>query len=193
MFASIIAVLPSFFTGGDAHVSHGGLKMMFDSSTFSLTQTTVLAWYTDVMHEIKPITSGYRLALSYNAIHTTTSLRPALLTNTDSIESLRHILISWKQSDAASEPEKLVYLLDHKYSYANISGSALKGSDAHIVAYLDNLGKHLGIPLGPANLENYVFGDADEDGYGYGQNQVGMGEVNSRTISIKHLVDLGGI
>ncbi|THH13506.1 hypothetical protein EUX98_g9716, partial [Antrodiella citrinella] len=34
--------------------------------------------YTDVTHEIKPITSGYRLALAYNLLHTNTSLRPAI-------------------------------------------------------------------------------------------------------------------
>uniref|UniRef100_A0A0W0FCU5 Prolyl 4-hydroxylase alpha subunit Fe(2+) 2OG dioxygenase domain-containing protein n=1 Tax=Moniliophthora roreri TaxID=221103 RepID=A0A0W0FCU5_MONRR len=51
MFASII-ILPTRFTGGDAHLSHGNVRTVFDSSKGSLTETTVLAWYTDVMHEI---------------------------------------------------------------------------------------------------------------------------------------------
>jgi hypothetical protein len=48
----MIIVLPSEFTGGDAHVSHGEETKVFDTSALSLSKTTVLAWYTDVMHEI---------------------------------------------------------------------------------------------------------------------------------------------
>jgi preprotein translocase subunit SecG len=74
MFATIVVVLLSHFTGGRAHLSHGGISKVFDSGGSSLTKTTVLAWYTDVMHEIvsfyimasvpelsqkqKPVTSG---------------------------------------------------------------------------------------------------------------------------------------
>ncbi|KAF7292539.1 Protein kinase domain-containing protein [Mycena kentingensis (nom. inval.)] len=63
MFASIVIVLPSEFTGGDVHTSHSGVNAVFNSSDNSLTRTTALSWYTDVFHEVKPITSGYRLAL----------------------------------------------------------------------------------------------------------------------------------
>lgn len=189
MFASIIVVLPSHFTGGDAHLSHGGLDLNFDTSETSLTQTTVLSWYTDVMHEIKPITSGYRLALSYNLVHTTTSLRPAVSINTGAVAELRHILLSWKQDEDG--PEKLVYLLDHKYSQANLSGSALKGKDAHAMACLDNLGRQLGFHLGLANLHHHVYGQADEDYDAY-SNRVDIGEIDDRTMTIQNLVDLDG-
>ena len=47
MFASVIIVLPSRFTGGDAHLSHGGQTMVLNSSLASACDTTVLAWYTD--------------------------------------------------------------------------------------------------------------------------------------------------
>ncbi|KAF7292540.1 Protein kinase domain-containing protein [Mycena kentingensis (nom. inval.)] len=48
MFASLIIILPSEFTGGDVHTSHGGVNTVFNSSQNSLKQTTALAWYTDV-------------------------------------------------------------------------------------------------------------------------------------------------
>lgn len=189
MFASIIVVLPSQFTGGDAHLSHGGTNKIFDTSGPSLTQTTVMSWYTDVMHEIKPITGGYRFALSYNLVHTTTALRPALSINTSAVEKLRYILLSWKQDD--SGPEKIIYLLDHQYSQANLSGSALKGEDAHMMASLESLGRELGFQLGLANLVHNVTGDPDEDDDPYG-GDVSMGEIQDRTMSIKHLVDVDG-
>ena len=129
MFATIVVVLPTPFTGGDAYLSHSGQKVVLNTSGQSLSKTTVLAWYTDVMHEIKPIMSGYRVALSYNLVHTTTSLRPSLTDNAGPLLKLRHVLLSWKQNDE-DDLDRLVIKLDHDYSHANLSASALKGSDA---------------------------------------------------------------
>ncbi|KAL0064876.1 hypothetical protein AAF712_008129 [Marasmius tenuissimus] len=202
MFASIIVVLPSRFTGGDAHVSHGTLKKVFNTSGPSLSKTTVLSWYTDVTHEIKPIQSGYRLALSYNLFHTTTSLRPSLSSQNDIVGRLRHILLSWKQRE--SKPDKIIYMLDHKYSQASLSASALKGKDAHLVAALDSLSKELGFSLGLAHIEHHESGQANDYGgsyrhrgyWGYGESEddddVEMGEIEERTTTIENLVDLDG-
>ncbi|KZV92506.1 hypothetical protein EXIGLDRAFT_614267 [Exidia glandulosa HHB12029] len=150
MFASLIVVLPTLFAGGDAHLSHGSQSTVLNSSRASLAHTTVLAWYTDIMHEIKPIERGYRLALSYNLIHTTTSIRPSLSANTAALDQLRGILASWAQPKQG--PDKIVYLLDHTYSKANFSASALKGSDAHVIAMLDEVAKTLGFHLALGHL-----------------------------------------
>ncbi|EED79522.1 predicted protein, partial [Postia placenta Mad-698-R] len=168
MFATIVVVLPSKFKGGSLHVSHGGLNTFYDCSPKSLTETNVLAWYTDVMHEVKPITSGWRLALSFNLVHTTTSLRPALSGQTELVGRMRHVLLSWKQDLDGDAPLKLIYLLEHKYPQANLRGSALKGRDAQIVALLDLLAKQLDFRLGLANVVCRVSGYADDPGYGRG-------------------------
>ncbi|KAL0565075.1 hypothetical protein V5O48_016954, partial [Marasmius crinis-equi] len=207
MFASIIVVLPSHFTGGDAHVSHGSLKSVFNTSGPSSTKTTVLSWYTDVTHEIKPITSGYRLALSYNLFHTTTSLHPSISAQVETVNTLRHILLSWKQQE--SEPEKIIYMLDHKYSRASLSASALKGKDAHIVGALDSLSKELGFCIGLAHIEHHESGTADDCGGGYyghrrrgyycaydeseeDDGDVEMDEVLDTNTTVENLVDLEG-
>ncbi|KAK1228340.1 hypothetical protein PQX77_008593 [Marasmius sp. AFHP31] len=198
MFASIIVVLPSRFTGGDAHVSHGTLRKVFNTSGPSLSKTTVLSWYTDVTHEIKPIESGYRLALSYNLFHTTNSLRPSLSSQNDMIGRLRHIFLSWKQQE--SEPDKMIYMLDHKYSQASLSASALKGKDAHTVAVLDCLSKEIGFSLGLAHIEHHETGQANDYGGRRGgywdeseeDDDVEMGEIEESTTSIQNLVDLDG-
>nr|GAT51563.1 predicted protein [Mycena chlorophos] len=165
MFASIIIVLPSEFTGGDVHTSHSGVHSTFNSSKGSLTQTTVLAWYTDVKHEVKPITGGYRFALSYNLMHTTTALRPALSSATGPMQKLRSIFQAWNADESASD--RIYYLLDHDYSMANLSASALKGKDAHIIAVLDTLAKEIGFGLGLACMEMTETGSGDGDGGGY--------------------------
>jgi hypothetical protein len=64
MFVMVVVVLPSEFTGGDAHLSHRGQSKVFNSSRPSLTKTTVLAWYTDVMHKFV----SYSFAVSFSTM-----------------------------------------------------------------------------------------------------------------------------
>jgi hypothetical protein len=165
MFASLIVVLPSPFTGSDAYISHGGHSKVLSSSQQTGMETTVLAWYTDVMHEVKPITSGYRLALAHNLVHTTNALRPTLNANEGVLLRLRHVLSSWRQAPE-DKPQKLVFLLEHMYSQANLSASAMKDKDAHVVALLDGLSCELGFHLGFVNIEGRVEGVADDNGPG---------------------------
>ncbi|KAF7789413.1 hypothetical protein EIP86_000357 [Pleurotus ostreatoroseus] len=123
-----------------------------------------MAWYTDVMHEFRPVTSGYRLALSYNVIHTTTSLRPALSNTIQALDAIRRVLLAWRAGAGSSAPEKILCLLDHKYSNANLRGSVLKGSDAQRVAILDVLCKELGFRLGLASIEYHIKGTTSDYG-----------------------------
>ncbi len=167
MFATIVVVLPSPFTGGATHVSHGSQSAVYDCGKTSDFQTSVMAWYTDVMHEVKPISSGYRLALSYNLLHTTQTLRPALSNNDQVTNAFRQVLLAWKAGAGSGVPEKIIYLLDHEYSQANLRGSALKCTDAQRIAILDTLGKELGFSLGLASVECHMVGSPDDDGGDY--------------------------
>ncbi|KAM6492110.1 hypothetical protein JOM56_011834 [Amanita muscaria] len=49
MFATMIIVLPSQYTGGEIVVSHDSTSEVIDVSA-SCTSISVLPWYTDVMH-----------------------------------------------------------------------------------------------------------------------------------------------
>ncbi|EMD40942.1 hypothetical protein CERSUDRAFT_71185 [Gelatoporia subvermispora B] len=51
MFATMVIVLPSPFTGGAIRVSHGSASETYDDAPNSAHSTSVLAWYTDVMHK----------------------------------------------------------------------------------------------------------------------------------------------
>ncbi|KAJ7129787.1 hypothetical protein C8R44DRAFT_777696 [Mycena epipterygia] len=198
MFATVVVVLPSPFQGGAAHLSHGALSTIIDSSSHSLSTVSVLAWYTDVVHEIKPITSGHRLAIAFNLIQTANS-RPVLPETNQYLQRLKHVLLSWKQrTDSVDVPVKLIYLLQHKYSLASVRGDCLKGADAYKVALLQSLAKQLSFDVGLANVECHVIGSGDDDfghrGYDSEEDDddVGMGEVEEQTMTIKNLVDLDG-
>ncbi|KAH9897752.1 hypothetical protein C8Q73DRAFT_370472 [Cubamyces lactineus] len=205
MFATVVVVLPSKFTGGAVRVKHSELAQTYDCSTSSLNNTTVLAWYTDVEHTVEAVTSGYRLALSFNLIHTTNSLRPTL--SVSSLPTrLRRVLLAWEQAkNDGVAPTKVIYLLSHAYSHANLSGSALKGVDAHLVAILDNVGRPYGFHIGLANLTCTESGIAEDCGRSerWGRcayddsddpddSEVEMAEVEATDVEIEHLVDLDG-
>lgn len=191
-FATVVIVLPSKFAGGAVRVSHSGLADEYDCSSTSLTQTTVLAWYTAVLHEVKRVNSGYRLALSYNLIHTTSSLRPALDGQTKLIEDLRRVLLSWRKLGKGNGPQKLVYLLKDKYSEKDLRGTALKGADARKIELLNMLIPALEFHIGLASILCHERWPAHVERQRNGDQDVRMTEIKERHTTVRNLVDLNG-
>lgn len=182
MFASMVVVLPSPFKGGDVHLSHAGLSSVIDCAAGSLLRTSIFACYTEVTQEMKPVSSGYWLALAYNLVHTTNAPRPSPPSKYSAVEKLCRVLLSWKQRKEAI-PLKVIYLLDDAYPQDNLKGDVLKGKDAQKVAILDLLAQELDFRLTLASIESHVTGPGDRDG---------MTDVSDRTVRVKSLVDLDG-
>lgn len=63
MFGTLVICLPSPHTGGDIVLRHAGKEVTYKTSEI---QPSVLCWYLDAHHEVLPVTSGYRWALTYN-------------------------------------------------------------------------------------------------------------------------------
>lgn len=92
------------------------------------------------MFEVKPVTSGYCLALSYNIIHTSSGIPHPTLPNMHSaVSRLRHVLHKWSKGGygvSEEETDLVAYLLEHEHSHINLKIGTLKGKDAHLVAHL---------------------------------------------------------
>ncbi|KAF8345456.1 hypothetical protein F5887DRAFT_1074512 [Amanita rubescens] len=161
MFATMIILLPSQYTGGEVHLSHASKMQVIDFSASSLANTAVLAWYTDVLHEMKPVTSGYRLALSYNLIHTSPRMPlPTAPSYDGPCTELRRVLCKWKEG-SYQQPEKhncIAYLLKHRYSEVNFrhGPSCLKGEDDERVTLVRVAAEGLGFVVLLANIEYCV-------------------------------------
>lgn len=217
MFATVIIVLPSLYSGGDVHVSHGNNRKVFQGGPINAFTTSILAWYTDVMHEVKPIESGYRLALSFNLIHTSPGIpRPTLPDMHSAITRLRHVLRKWSK-DAYEvdmdewQAEIVAYVLEHQYSEVNLKMGALKGKDRHMISNLRGVAEELGFAVCLANLKYVESGSGDHDGgysYDYGRRRrwyddsepsdeevsdPGMADIDEKTLEINHLVNLDGV
>ena len=67
MFGSLVVCLPTPFTGGELIVRHHKEEIKYDwSSTASDTSLHWAAFFSDVEHEVLPVSEGYRVTLTYN-------------------------------------------------------------------------------------------------------------------------------
>lgn len=144
MVGSLVVTLPSSFTGGALVVDHGSERATYRSSKKSLS---FVAFYADCRHQIRPVTSGYRVVLTYNLLlrgNPTTGATSAAPPET--VEALTRCLEEhfttppppprFPGTGRAAPPNRLVYLLDHEYTARSLGWSHLKGDDTHRAAVL---------------------------------------------------------
>ena len=168
MFATLVVVLPSEFTGGEIHVSHGGKSKVFDNAKDSAFGTTILAWYTDVTHEVKEITSGYRLALSYHLIDTSPGINTPHLPSGDvSLQHLREIFHKWSHDEYPSlkANQIVAYSFTHVYSNVSLRDGIIKGEDHHVASIIKQAGDSEGILVLMGWLNAHVEGCTSNEGW----------------------------
>ncbi len=168
--STIVIILPSRYEGGEVEGSHAGSSqpLTCDFASQSQSLTTVLAWYTDVHHEIEQVTSGYRLALTYNVIRPPSRGAEPLPTPPDvltiAVNNLRMILHRWAELPTNRWHMFFAYMLSHQYSIDVLEDSgieALKGGDKHKVGYAWDLAKQLGYVLRFASIKYHELGAPD--------------------------------
>lgn len=197
MFATLVIVLPSIYTGGELIVRHGDREARIDLYRSEPSEAAFAAFYADCVHEVLPVKSGCRLTLIYNLVRNarTQPIEPprydnqqtqvtALLqrwvkdrlevgdgisdddTTTDEreINSMASDLVAEEDEDDEDDedkkfaPEKLIYLLEHAYTPAELSFGSLKGADAAIAPVLS-------AAAAAANCELYLaFAAIEESG-----------------------------
>ena len=75
MFGSLVVCLPSQFKGGELVTRHKGREVIFDEPQQSPTSSIKwAAFFSDVEHEVLPVTSGHRITLTYNLYNAQPSL-----------------------------------------------------------------------------------------------------------------------
>lgn len=119
-------------------------------------------------HEVKPVTSGRRLVLTYNLVYTTLGAPKPEITSPGTITLLREILSIWLQKyqqDASNISCLKAWLFDHHYTNASLSYGALKGRDRTVAAHLRAVAGELRFHLYLANLDMEVHGGCDEGEY----------------------------
>jgi predicted 2-oxoglutarate/Fe(II)-dependent dioxygenase YbiX len=134
MVATLVIALPAVHEGGELIVRHDGREVVVDFAAGSATQTQFAAFYADCEHEIRPVTSGYRLALVYNLTLEKAKRPVRAPSSRNQIDALAGELRTWSVAapsggEGTDTPKKLAVILDHQYTQNGLSLDALKGID----------------------------------------------------------------
>jgi hypothetical protein len=142
MVGSLVVGLPSTFKGGALEVRHSGETATYRGSKKNLS---FVAFYSDCRHQVKPVTSGYRVVLTYNLLLRGDTARSEVDPDPELVGSLARCLDEHFASSGG--PNRLVYLLDHEYTRRGLDWSRLKGADARRVPLLDAAAERAGCDI----------------------------------------------
>ena len=93
------------------HMDNGMQYQMYDSAGqyWDLTQHMALA---DCKHELKPVQSGFRLALVYNLIHASDGPTPALQDCSEVMTKITRLIQAWNAESPGQN--RAIWMLEHK-------------------------------------------------------------------------------
>ncbi len=174
MFATLIIVLPSLYSGGELIVRHQQEAVTLDLLKHEPEEIAYAAFYADCIHEVLPVTDGCRLTLVYNLVRSNKKIPlPTPPDYQQAQQDVTDLLCNWQQSlqnKTATDdttPEKLIFLLEHEYSIAELSFAALKNADAASAEVLIAAAQQTDCELYLALISVEESGSAEYTGYGY--------------------------
>jgi hypothetical protein len=196
MFGTLIIGLPTAHTGGELLVRFDGKEEIIDFSTPSgKYKIPYAAFFADCEHELKPITSGYRIVLVYNLIQASGLHNPGLSYISDKVGQMAELLQSLSKS---TDDQPKAVLLEHQYTPANFSLTSLKRHDRPRAELLLEAARKAGYFATPALVTHYRMGDLEGVDYEYSysrsyrnnfsedSNNGTMGEVYEEYTTIEH-------
>ncbi|KAH9443303.1 hypothetical protein Pst134EB_027648 [Puccinia striiformis f. sp. tritici] len=164
MFGTLIICLPSPHTGGEVVVKHNGECKTLRTSD---AKQSFACWYSDVTHEVLPVTSGHRCVLTYNMAIKPGHTRPAASAIESQKEPLRKTLRYWlrdlEKNNSNDVPSYLYHALNHEYTEATMSLETLKAEDFARVQTLRDLADELPFEIFLTLLEKEESGTVEAD------------------------------
>jgi len=191
MFATLIVGLPSKHSGGELIVKHSNIEYTYDFSLNDhLYDFPFVSFYADCEHEVKPVTSGYRVCLVYNLLLKETDKNYSVPDFTKQVNDLVHSLGQLKPQES-NQPS--VILLSHQYTPSNFSLDSLKYHDRPRAEALLKACALAGYNSCLGLVTYYKMGDLEGVDYDYHHNDYSdsesdgeMGEVHEESLYIEH-------
>lgn len=188
MVATLVVTLPSSFRGGSLVIEHGDDTV---TSRGSKSRLSFVAFYADCPHEVRPVTEGYRVSLTYNLRLEGSGTGPppgvaeSEIVDAATIGALvdllsEHLTTPVRRRYARPDddphqepPDRLVFLLDHQYTERGLTWDRLKGEDvaraSALRAAADEADCELALALAEVHeLRECFFDDRGWDGGWYG-------------------------
>jgi hypothetical protein len=191
MFGTLVIGLPSHFTGGSLHVCFDGEEAIADFSEPANNYTiNYAAFYADCDHEVKPLTSGYRICLVYNLVQQKIKESIQPIPVAESVEKLSLML----KAHQDRELQPLIVLLGHQYTPENFSADSLKLNDRAKAQLLFRAAQQANYYAKMCLVTSYLSGEPADGGGRYWDDEYDddenteMGEVYDESLDIQHWV-----
>jgi hypothetical protein len=178
MVGSLVVELPCKHEGGAFVFQHHREKKVFRGAARGPKDLSLLAFYADCHHEVKPVDAGYRITLTYHLLYRGTANAPAIISPNAALrlEASVKAYFSTKvanpyASRSPERPDRLIYLLDHEYTQKSLGWDRLKNADRLRVSALRQVAERLDceVYLALADVHETWSCDGDwGDGY-YGR------------------------
>ncbi|KIW97336.1 uncharacterized protein Z519_02728 [Cladophialophora bantiana CBS 173.52] len=187
MFGTLAICLQSPHKGGELIATFNGETKSIKTAPNSGLDISYAAWNADVLHEVKPVVSVYRLLLTYNLIRLRVDHDRLDISHTpfDYKEDLVSALTKYEdgeQEPNSKFPSFLIYRLEHQYTQASLRADLLKEADIGQLQFLKQVTDDLGFGVYLASMEKEIkMSDERED-----ESEI------SRDISLTYVVDLDG-
>ena len=154
MVATLVVVLPCPFQGGELVVHGDDGELAFPGSR---TETSMVVFYADALHEVRPVRTGHRVSLTYNLM-LEGSTSPAGVAHDEVADAVTLLTryfttaIPDRYGRPATVPTRLAYLLDHAYTPRALAQGTgrLKGVDAQRAAILTEAARRADCDVVPA-------------------------------------------
>jgi hypothetical protein len=150
MFATLVLALPSQSTGGELVVRHKNEEVKLDLAGDEPSELAYAAFYADCVHEVLPVTAGYRATLIYNIVRDGKGATPTPPSYERETARATALLKGWakgRDKADAGTPEKVIYPLEHAYTPAELDFTRLKGADAAAASLLESAASQAGCDL----------------------------------------------
>lgn len=168
MFATLVVSLPCAHQGGELVVQHEGREVTLSLASDDVGAARWAAFYCDCVHELRPITEGYRVALVYNLARR--AKKPVRAPESGpAVKKLSAALTEWAAREGA--PALVVVPLSHRYSLAEVDFQTLKNGDAAVAQALTRAAEPAGCTLRLAVLSIAESGSAEPTWDGYSRRR----------------------
>ena len=143
--AALALALPVAGSGGHLVIRHGGRETVVAMRTDEPSQLSWAAFYADCEHETLPVTGRHRVCLVYNLMTKGTAIPAGA---PDHASLIAPIAAELEARICDSEAiGKLIWILEHNYSLAELSFSKLKNIDVSVGRMLANVAGRAGCVL----------------------------------------------
>ena len=160
MIGTLVLCLPSTHKGGELCINHDGLQHVFDFSQESSDSNRVqwAAFYSDCIHEVKPVLDGQRVTVTYKITSTNSDYYKQRSFRSDKVDdegieerfeastespSLTAKALGEANSElekifhqGKSSPSRIGFFLKHKYVSKGLESDLLKGEDKILFDFL---------------------------------------------------------